>query len=58
MTHIRKVTAGDSLPLMTHRIYGDPNYYLQVAKVNGLVNFRRLASNLDLRFPPLREAES
>ncbi|MBD2604438.1 LysM peptidoglycan-binding domain-containing protein [Scytonema hofmannii FACHB-248] len=57
VTHIRKVTAGDTLPLMTHRIYGDQSYYLQVAKVNGLVNFRRLATNTDLRFPPLEKTE-
>ena len=56
VTHIRTVKAGDTLPLMTHRIYGDPNYYLQVAKVNGLVNFRRLNSSVNLRFPPLRKA--
>ncbi|MBD2199388.1 MULTISPECIES: CIS tube protein [Calothrix] len=57
VTHVRKVTAGDTLPLMTHRIYGDPSYYLQVAKVNGLVNFRRLLDNKDLRFPPLEKTE-
>jgi nucleoid-associated protein YgaU len=58
VTHLRKVKAGDTLPLMTYDIYRDPTYYLQVAKVNGLVNFRRLKNNQDLRFPPLFEAES
>lgn len=58
VTHLRKVKAGDTLPLMTYDIYRDPTYYLQVAKVNGLVNFRRLKNNQDLRFPPLLEAES
>ena len=57
LTHLRKVKAGDSLPLMTYRIYEDPSYYLQIAKVNGLVNFRRLATNTDLRFPPLQKTE-
>lgn len=57
VTHVRKVTAGDTLPLMSHRIYGDPSYYLQVAKVNSLVNFRRLVTNKDLRFPPLEKTE-
>lgn len=55
ITHLRKVKAGDTLPLMTHKVYGDPSYYLQVAKVNGLVNFRRLATNTDLRFPPIEK---
>ncbi len=57
LTHLRKVIAGDTLPLMTYRIYDDPSYYLQVAKVNGLVNFRRLATNTDLKFPPLEKTE-
>jgi nucleoid-associated protein YgaU len=57
VTHIRKVTAGDTLPLLTNNIYGDPTYYLQVARVNGLVNFRRLATNTDLRFPPIEKAQ-
>lgn len=55
VTHIRKVVGGDRLPLLTQDIYGDPTYYLQVAKVNGLVNFRRLATNTDLRFPPVEK---
>jgi len=55
VTHLRKVKAGDTLPMMVHEIYGDPSYYLQVAKVNRLVNFRRLATNTDLRFPPIEK---
>lgn len=57
LTHQSKVTAGYNLPLMTYRIYEDPSYYLQIAKVNGLVNFRRLKTNTDLRFPPLEKTE-
>lgn len=58
VTHQRKVKAGDNLPLMVHRIYGDPSYYLQVAKVNGLINFRNLDTNLNLRFPPIEKTQS
>lgn len=57
LTHVRKAIAGDTLPLMTYRIYDDPSYYLQVAKVNGLVSFRQLATNTDLRFPPLEKTQ-
>lgn len=57
LTHLRKVTAGDTLPLMTYRIYDDPSYYLQIAKVNGLISFRQLATNTDLKFPPLEKTE-
>lgn len=53
LTHVRKVKAGDTLPLMCHRIYGDPSYYLQVAEINNLGNFRLLTPGTDLVFPPI-----
>lgn len=53
LTHVRKVKAGDTLPLMCERIYGDSKYYLQVAKVNGLGNFRFIPVGTELVFPPL-----
>ena len=34
LTHYRKVKAGDTLPLMCYRIYGDSNYYWKRDKVN------------------------
>ena len=40
---------------MTDRLYDDPTYYLQVARANGLTNFRRLRTGSDLVFPPVRE---
>lgn len=55
VTHIRTVRAGETLPQMTHRIYGDESYYLQVAKANGLVNFRRLKTSSTLQFPPIEK---
>jgi nucleoid-associated protein YgaU len=56
LTHLRKVKAGDTLPLMCYRIYGDPQYYLQVAAVNGITNFRQLQPGTDLFFPPIEKA--
>ncbi|MGB5944072.1 MAG: LysM peptidoglycan-binding domain-containing protein [Leeuwenhoekiella sp.] len=56
LTHIRTVHEGDTLPLMTHRIYGDPKYYLEVARVNGIRNFRKLTPGQEIFFPPLSEA--
>jgi len=56
MTHMRTVQVGDNLPLMCHRIYGDSNYYIQVARFNGLVDFRRLEVGSQLQFPPLETA--
>jgi hypothetical protein len=57
LTHLRKVKAGDTLPLMCFRIYGDPKYYLQVAAINGLGNFRLLTPGTDIVFPPIEKVK-
>jgi hypothetical protein len=56
LTHVRYVKEGDTLPLMTHCIYGDPKYYLEVAKANNLINFRKLKVGQKIFFPPLKKA--
>jgi hypothetical protein len=56
LTHLRTVKTGDTLPLMCHRIYGDPKYYLSVAEINGLGNFRSLTPGTMLLFPPLEKS--
>lgn len=53
LTHYVEVKAGDSLPLMCERIYKNSLLYMQVAKVNGLTNFRNLKPGSRLYFPPL-----
>ena len=53
LMHVREVKEGDTLPLMTHRIYGDSKYYLEVARVNGLTDFRNLTPGEKLIFPPI-----
>lgn len=53
LTHSRIVMAGDTLPLMTYRIYGDSKYYLEVAKYNKLSNFRKLTPGQQIIFPPI-----
>ncbi len=55
LTHIRQVKAGDTLPLMTFRIYGDSKYYLEVAKANNLSNFRKLEVGQTILFPPVEK---
>ena len=55
LTHERVVKEGDNLPLMTYRIYGDPKYYLEVARVNGLTNFRKLTPGQKIVFPPIEK---
>ena len=55
LTHYRTVKEGDTLPLMTFRIYGDSKYYLEVARVNNLINFRKLKTGQKIFFPPLQK---
>jgi len=53
LTHYRVVRRGDTLPLMCYKIYGDAGYYIQVAKVNKLENFRNLETGSEVFFPPI-----
>lgn len=58
LTHMRQTKAGDRLDLMTHSIYKDTKYLLQVAQANGLTSFRRLDSGVELYFPPINKVAS
>jgi len=53
LTHLRDVRDGDTLPLLAYDVYGNGQLYLEVARVNKLVNFRRLRPASRLTFPPL-----
>ena len=53
LTHIVTVREGDTLPLLCNGIYGDPSYYLEVAKFNDLMDFRELEPGRKLTFPAL-----
>jgi hypothetical protein len=55
LTRVRLVKAGDTLPGLCDRFYGDPNYYLEVAKANRIDNFRRLIPGSKIFFPPLEK---
>ena len=55
LTHYRTVKEGDTLPLMTFHIYGDSKYYLEVAKANSIMNFRKLKTGQRIFFPPLQK---
>lgn len=54
LTHLIEVKAGDSLPLLCYRVYKNSAYYLDVAKANGITNFRNIKPGTVLNFPPLR----
>lgn len=53
LTHIIEVKSGDTLPNLCNKVYNDPSYYMQVARINGLSSFCRLKPGTRLVFPPL-----
>lgn len=55
VTHRRTVQEGDKIPLMCHNIYNTSRFYLEVARANGLTNFRRLQAGQELYFPPVQK---
>ncbi len=58
LTHVHRVAAGEHLSLLAHRFYGDASRYFQVARFNGLKNYRRLEVGQSLAFPPIKEMEA
>lgn len=55
LSHFHSVREGDTLPLMCNRIYGDPTLYLEVARVNGITNFRNIKPGSEILFPPIKK---
>lgn len=55
LSHTRVVKSGDTLPLLTKEIYGSAHYYLRVAQVNNLDDFRNLTPGQVIIFPPLEK---
>ena len=55
LTHIRTVMEGENLPLMTHRIYNDPAYHIEVARINSLKSIRGLKTGSRIYFPPINK---
>jgi len=54
LTHHILVREGDTLPLLCKDVYGDPSYYMEVARHNKLVNFRNLIPGTELYLPPIK----
>jgi hypothetical protein len=57
VTHIRTIAANDRLDLMCYKIYRDSKFYLEVARVNNLNNFRKLKVGEKLVFPPVEKSK-
>lgn len=55
LTHLRTVSAGDTLPLMSYRIYGDSSHYIEVARANGLSSFLDIKPGDQIYFPPIKK---
>ena len=58
LTHFKIVKEGETLPLIAKKIYGDSKYYLEIARVNNINNFRRLKAGQQLVLPPIDKKEN
>jgi hypothetical protein len=56
LTRVHFVRKGETLPLLAHQYYGDPRYYLALARHNQLNNFRELQEDRRIEIPPLAKA--
>ncbi len=54
LTHVRTVKAGDTLPLLCHKVYKDASLYVQVARSNNLKSVMALQPGQRIYFPPLK----
>ncbi|MGD9928915.1 MAG: LysM peptidoglycan-binding domain-containing protein [Mangrovibacterium sp.] len=58
LTHFRLVKAGETLPLIAQKVYGDSSLYLEIARVNDINNFRKLTPGQKLVLPPINKKEN
>ena len=54
LTHEVIFKDGDTLPLLCYKIYKDPAYVVDIAKINKITNFRNINPGTKIVFPPLR----
>lgn len=53
ITHVRIVEEGDTLPLISERVYGDSALYLEIARINQITNFRKLKKGQKIILPKI-----
>lgn len=53
LTHIIEVKPGDNLAKLCNKVYESPDYYHQVAQINGLASVYAIRPGMKLMFPPL-----
>jgi hypothetical protein len=54
VTHVKTVNQQDSFTLMAKKTYNQNKYYIDVAKANNLLSFRKLKTGQKLFFPPIK----
>ncbi|MEM9337725.1 MAG: hypothetical protein AAGA66_03295 [Bacteroidota bacterium] len=55
LTRFKQVKDEDNLPLIAQDTYEDPRFYLELARVNRINNFRALRNGSRLRLPPVEK---
>lgn len=55
LTHYHVVKAGETLPMLCYRVYGQSRHYLEIARYNRLSQFRSLEVGTQIAFPPLEK---
>jgi hypothetical protein len=53
LSRIIILKAGENIPLLCEKYYGDASYCVEIARVNKLTNFRNTKAGTKLLFPPL-----
>ncbi len=56
LSHIIEIKFGDNLPALCKNIYGSPEFFLQIAKINNLSSIYAIEPGMKLLFPPLEKA--
>jgi len=54
LTHMITVKAGDTLPMLCNKIYGDRQMHHEIARINNLISFRYIKPGTELIFPPIK----
>lgn len=57
LTKYKYIKEGDTLPLIAKRNYENSAYYMQLAKVNKLRNFRNIIPGTTLILPPMSDSD-
>jgi hypothetical protein len=57
VTHVRTASDADRLDNMSYKIYKHSKYYMELARVNQLNQFRKLKVGASIAFPPIEQTK-